>query len=335
MKPLVQPQLVNDPFGDPGLYLEFLFEGRALLFDLGDLTPLAPRKLLKVSHVFVSHTHMDHFCGFDQLLRTLLGRQAVVHCVGPPGFTDRVEHKLAGYTWNLAPTFETELTFAVTELGGDGAPQLSVFHCRSRFVREPKAPPTLPGGVVLKEDAFDIRAAVLDHGVPCLAFALHEHRHVNILKDRLKAMELPVGAWLRDLKKAVLREDADETMIPVWWREEGERRETRVPLGELRAEAVRIVPGQKIAYVTDVRYHEENARRIVDLARDADLLFIETPFLHADAELAERKNHLTALQAGRLARDAKVKRVIPFHFSPRYQGREEELRREVEEAFAG
>jgi len=36
----------------------------------------------------------------------------------------------------------------------------------------------------------------------------------------------------------------------------------------------------------------------------------------------------------RLARQAGVKRLVPFHFSPRYGGEEERLRREAEDAFA-
>ena len=50
------PALVNDPFDDRGLYVDLVFERRALLFDL---RRLGPRKLLRVSDVFVTHRHMD------------------------------------------------------------------------------------------------------------------------------------------------------------------------------------------------------------------------------------------------------------------------------------
>jgi ribonuclease Z len=88
------PQLLNGPFGDPGLYVDLVFARRALLFDLGDLSELSARKLLRISDVFVSHRHMDHFAGFDHLLRIMLGREKVVGVYGPPGLIDAVEHKL-------------------------------------------------------------------------------------------------------------------------------------------------------------------------------------------------------------------------------------------------
>lgn len=327
MKPLFHPALVNGPFDDPVLYIDFLFERRALLFDLGELARLSPRKLLRVSHCFVSHTHLDHFIGFDRLLRICLGRDRTVHLFGPPGFIERVRHRLAGYTWNLVENYRTDFTVVAGEPGPGGSGTVAEFHCRRGFVQERLRGEPFPAGVLLDEPAFLVRTAVLDHDIPSLAFCLEEKVHVNIMRNRLADLGLPVGPWLTELKRAVVHDEADDAVFTVAGH--------RMTLGELKREVLTIVPGQKIGYVTDAVYSAANASRIVDLVRGVDYLFIEATFLHEEEHQAAAKKHLTARQAGMLAREAGAARVVPFHFSPRYAGREALLRHELLQASGG
>ena len=335
MKPYLHPQPVNDAFGDPAVYVDFLFEKRALLLDLGDIQALPPRKVLRISHVFVSHTHMDHFIGFDRIVRLCLGRERQLEMFGPPGFIDQVQHKLAAYTWNLVQNYETDFTIVATEWHPHGATQTARFRCQECFRRERCPPAAIEDGILLDEDTFRVRAVALDHRIPCLAFAIEEKQHINVWKNRLDELGLPTGPWLQDLKAAVRRGDADDTPFRVWWSERGETRERHLPLGLLRDKALRLAPGQKIAYVVDAVYHADNARRIIDLTRDADVLFCETVFLDEDADRAAKTYHLTATQAGRLAREAAVKHLVPMHFSARYSDREEALHYEAQAAFTG
>jgi ribonuclease Z len=83
MTPQFHPGRVNGPFDDPAVYVDFLYGRRALLFDLGDIRALPYRKILRITHIFISHTHIDHFYGFDHLLRLCLGREKRIHLFGP------------------------------------------------------------------------------------------------------------------------------------------------------------------------------------------------------------------------------------------------------------
>ena len=83
MRPLFHPSLVNGRYGDPTVYVETLFEKRSLLFDLGEISSLSPRKIRRIDQIFVSHAHIDHFVEFDHLLGLLVGHEKSVQLLVP------------------------------------------------------------------------------------------------------------------------------------------------------------------------------------------------------------------------------------------------------------
>ena len=329
MRPLLHPSLVNGRTGDPALYIETLFERRAILFDLGDLANLPARKLQRVEHVFVSHTHIDHFIGFDRLLRVFVGREKTLKLYGPSGFIQQVHHKLQAYRWNLVHRYLCDLVLDVTEVSVSLDAQKAQFRLKKAFALEDFGSVQHVNGVLCHNPTFCVVTAVLEHRTPCLAFTIEEPAHVNVWKNRLKELGLPVGSWLRELKRAVLEKRSDDELIEV-----GASPTTyEMPLSILR-QAVTVTPGQKVAYVTDAADTPANRTAIVALAHNADLLFIEAAFAKADAQLAAERAHLTTDAAGSLARAAGVRRVEPFHFSPRYSGQDDRMVEEVMAAFA-
>ncbi|MER7981401.1 ribonuclease Z [Streptomyces sp. NPDC095817] len=72
--------------------------------------------------------------------------------------------------------------------------------------------------------------------------------------------------------------------------------------------------GQRFAFVMDTRLCEG----VDALAEDCDLLVIESTFLDGDHQLASDHGHLTAGQAGRVAKQAGVRHLVLTHFSQRY-----------------
>lgn len=333
MRALFETGLVNDAFGDPALYIDFRDERRALLFDLGDITRLPPRKLMRLSHVFVTHTHMDHFAGFDHLLRVVLGRKSRLVLVGGPSFIDQVEHKLRAYTWNVVHRYEIELVIEAHQLGLDGGVDRATFSSRTGFLREAHAPMAQVADVLHDETAFRIRGRFVDHDIPCLALALEEKAHVKVRKERIAALGVGTGAWLRDLKHAVLTGAPDETPITMHWRDRAGVHAATRPLHALRDVVLEVVAGRRIGYVTDLRFTEANVHALSELLQGVDLLYIESVFLDADAAQAARKNHLTARQAGEIGRCLAARSMVPFHFSPRYDDRQAELLAEMNAAW--
>lgn len=313
-------RLVNGPLEDPCLYVRLPGQKRAFLFDAGDISRLSPGDLTKITDVFVSHTHIDHFIGFDTVVRALLRSERPLSVYGPADIIQNVEGKLRGYSWNRIEYYP--LKIEVFGIGQNSVLQSS-FYAEDRFRRHDRGEREFTGSVLL-DGTFNVKATSLEHDIQCLAYSMEEDFHINIDKAALEARGLPVGPWLSKLKQAIRAHAPGETEFQVSGK--------RYALKDLRP-ITRITEGQKISYVTDVSPEEENVRKIVRLAEGSDTLYCEACFMEADRERALERNHLTARMAGRIAREAGVKKLVAMHFSPRYRSTPDAPLKEAMEEF--
>lgn len=149
--------------------------------------------------------------------------------------------------------------------------------------------------------AWTMTTTPLEHRVPTVGYRLVEDDAVRMLPDRLAAAGI-TGPDVTRLKQ-------DGTLR-----------------GVALSHVSEVRPGQRVAFVMDTRV----CAGAEELAQDADLLVCEATFLHRDAQLAHDYRHLTARQAGRIAREAGVRRLVLVHFSQRYA----DLREFADEAGA-
>jgi ribonuclease Z len=320
------PRLVNDPGGDPAVYVRIRHERQALLFDLGELGALTPRQILKLSHLFVSHCHIDHFIGFDHLLRTVLGRPLQLHLYGPPGFIGHVDGRLRGYCWNLVADYE--LVLHVTEFDATGRLATVAFVCADGFAPGPVTTAESPGLTIAATPQFQVRAALFDHaGIPCAGYRLEEPRQVNFRRDRLQAENWPRGPWLTTLRRAIRDGLADDIPLIIAGR--------RHTIGELREKLAIVAPGQVFGYLTDIAATHTARERIRTFLCGCDVLFCEAAFLENDRQRAHQTGHLTAREAAVIAAELGVRKLVLFHFSPKNQHRHEQYYREAGAMFNG
>jgi len=327
-----QFKLFNGPFDDPGLFIPFTLEKRAIAFDLGETYSISPRDILKISHVFITHTHMDHFIGFDRLLRLFLGRDKILNLYGPEGFIKNIEGKLSAYSWNLVENFKNKLILNVTEIR-DKYLFTKQYRCENKFLSEKEKISKPFTGLLIQRPAWSVYAVILDHGIPCLGFSIKERFHISIKKNILSDLGLKPGPWLKKFKEAVYNNLDKNAFFELECKENGVS--TKIVFGDLLKKIALITPGQKVTYITDVIYSSSNIRKIIPFAKNSTHLFIESAFLEQDSNIARKKYHLTANQAGTIAYMANVKNISTFHFSPRYAGKEDLIIKEADSAKLG
>ena len=90
-----------------------------------------------------------------------------------------------------------------------------------------------------------------------------------------------------------------------------------------------VAKGRSICYTADTTY----SPKIVQLAKDVDLLVHEATFLKDQASIAELTRHSTAEMAGKTGKEANAGRLVLFHIPPPNEHREDEFRRQASEAY--
>ena len=152
-------------------------------------------------------------------------------------------------------------------------------------------------GVVYKNNEYDVRAVRTSHVVPGLAYALIErNRPGKFHPERARALGVPKGPLWSKLQRG------ENVRLP-----KGKNVKSRDVVGPPR-------PGRKVVYSGDTR----PSKNLLKLARKADMLIHEATF---DDELSDRARvdgHSTPSQVARIAKAARVKRLVLTHLSARY-----------------
>jgi ribonuclease Z len=168
--------------------------------------------------------------------------------------------------------------------------------------------PVKHAGLVEDDGKFKIEAVFLEHGVDNIGWRITEPDTIKFHKEDLKKC----GIDGPDVRK--LEHDGKIKINDRW-----------IKLDEVS----HVRPGDAIAYVVDTRV----CKQAVEIARGAKVLICESTYLEQDRALADEYLHMTARQAGELAKEAGVGQLILTHFSARYRD-PEELGNEAREVFS-
>ncbi|MFW7380047.1 MAG: hypothetical protein ACOH5I_14635 [Oligoflexus sp.] len=319
-------QSVNGLAGDPAVHIFIKRTGESLLFDLGDIGSLSHRELLKVRHVFVSHTHVDHFIGFDRLLRVNIPHRRSIHVYGPKGLAANIRHKILAYTWNLID--DDQINFVVSEID---ASQKTL----SRFtINKATDFELLPQGVDLCQDHFplailadrsQVTAVPLDHkGISSIAYQLCAPIHSKINSQRLDQLGLNPGPWVSDLQAKVANDELTGHM-----QVDG----LSLPVIVLAKELVVKGEAFRFTYLTDISYDRNNLRSLKSAFSKTSCLLSECSFLDEDWQRAKEKAHLTTRQAALIACYLEAESLEVFHISNIYSQRLAEVVDEAQGFF--
>lgn len=165
-------------------------------------------------------------------------------------------------------------------------------------------------GVFFEADNFTISAFPVEHrGSKSLGYRFEERSRRPFLPEKAEVLNVPPGPWRRDLV------NGKTVTLP-----DGRTIDPDQVLGEPRK-------GTSLVVVGDTGRPE----KVIQYAKDADALVIESTYIQAEEDLAKRFDHLTAVQAAGVAKEAGVGQLFLTHLSRRY--RERDVLEEAQNVF--
>lgn len=165
------------------------------------------------------------------------------------------------------------------------------------------------GGLLYEGEGFKIYSMSVVHLVPTLAFYFKENDKRKINVKLLKKYGLTKHPILGKLQKGETIEWEGKKITP----EEG----------------TFIVKGKKVSYVVDTLFFEG----LIDFVKESDLLICEATFEKGMEDIAKEYMHMTSVQAAKLARESKSKKLVLTHLSQRYEKNPEIILNEAKEVF--
>ncbi|QSQ11326.1 ribonuclease Z [Myxococcus landrumensis] len=169
-------------------------------------------------------------------------------------------------------------------------------------------------GDVVPRNGYSVQVVGVDHRINALAYALVEDgRPGRFHLEKAKELGVPPGPSFGKLQKgeAVTLEDG-RTVQP------------EDVLGPARS-------GRKLVISGDTR----PCAAVVRAAKDADLLVHESTFSDDEQARALETHHSTAREAGRVAREAGVRRLVLTHLSSRHDTDPAKLLTQAREEYKG
>jgi ribonuclease Z len=313
----LEPTFCAGLLDDPVLLVNVRPLGRAILLDCGQIHHLAKRVLKSLDAVFVTHAHMDHFMGFDTLVRHIHVSPRTVELFGPPGIAGKVSAKLAGYDWNLTEFYWC--SFRVHEVHADRMlhftlPGAEGFPCR------PDGETSRQGTEIYRNGFLTVDADLCDHNtLPTLVFRISERPTFWIDGGKTAAAGFVPGEWLRELKSRFYRGELDGKTITLPTRSpDGGMGEKTVDGRDLFEAIRRDQEPASIGYLTDIGASDANLATVRRLLSGVTLLACECSFLAADVAKARKSHHLCTADVSALARELRPGWLLPMHLSKSY-----------------